>query len=362
MNQNQRFNHLIDMDDYSVSQWNAMVKLAEDIMRRPESYADKCRGKIMATLFYEPSTRTQMSFQTAMIRLGGSIIGFDNPGNSSVSKGENLKDTIKIVSNYADILVMRHNQEGSARAAALSADCPVINAGDGGHLHPTQTLTDLLTLKTELGRLDNLTVGLCGDLKYGRTVHSILKALSCYKNNRFILISTPSLALPQYIKDVLHARGCEFKEVSTIEEAIGECDMLYMTRIQQERFASREEYEKQKGVYILTREKMQLAKKDMIVMHPLPRVNEIEVEIDDDPRAAYFRQAKCGMYVRMALILTTLNNTITANPLLTGQVHRECRCTNPRCITQTEHYLPHSFRKYGDIMICEYCDERILLK
>ena len=224
------------MDDYSVSQWNAMVKLAEDIMRRPESYADKCRGKIMATLFYEPSTRTQMSFQTAMIRLGGSIIGFDNPGNSSVSKGENLKDTIKIVSNYADVLVMRHNQEGAARAAALSADCPVINAGDGGHLHPTQTLTDLLTLKTELGRLDNLTVGLCGDLKYGRTVHSILKALSCYKNNKFILISTPSLALPQYIKDVLHARGCEFKEAATIEEAIGECDMLYMTRIQQERF------------------------------------------------------------------------------------------------------------------------------
>ena len=224
------------------------------------------------------------------------------------------------------------------------------------------TLTDLLTLKTELGRLDNLTVGLCGDLKYGRTVHSILKALSCYKNNKFILISTPSLALPQYIKDVLHARGCEFKEAATIEEAIGECDMLYMTRIQQERFASQEEYEKQKGVYILTREKMQLAKKNMIVMHPLPRVNEIEVEIDDDPRAAYFRQAKCGMYVRMALILMTLNNTITANPLLTGQVHHECRCTNPRCITQTEHYLPHSFRKYGDIMICEYCDERILLK
>ena len=318
---NQRFNHLIDMDDYSVSQWNAMVKLAEDIMRRPESYADKCRGKIMATLFYEPSTRTQMSFQTAMIRLGGSIIGFDNPGNSSVSKGENLKDTIKIVSNYADVLVMRHNQEGAARAAALSADCPVINAGDGGHLHPTQTLTDLLTLKTELGRLDNLTVGLCGDLKYGRTVHSILKALSCYKNNKFILISTPSLALPQYIKDVLHARGCEFKEAATIEEAIGECDMLYMTRIQQERFASREEYEKQKGVYILTREKMQLAKKNMIVMHPLPRVNEIEVEIDDDPRAAYFRQAKCGMYVRMALILMTLNNTIAADPMLTGPVH-----------------------------------------
>lgn len=358
---NQRFNHLIDMDDYSVSQWNAMVKLAEDIMRRPESYADKCRGKIMATLFYEPSTRTQMSFQAAMIRLGGSVIGFDNPSNSSVSKGENLKDTIKIVSSYSDILVMRHNQEGSARAAALSAECPVINAGDGGHLHPTQTLTDLLTLKTELGRLDNLTVGLCGDLKYGRTVHSILKALSCYKNNKFILISTPSLALPQYIKDVLSARGCEFKEVATIEEALPELDMLYMTRIQQERFPTREEYEKQKGVYILTREKMQLAKKDMIVMHPLPRVNEIEVEIDDDPRAAYFRQARCGMYVRMALILTTLNSEIKANPLLVGTIHNNCRCSNPKCITQTETYLPRSFKKYGDMLICEYCDERTLM-
>lgn len=359
---NQKFNHLIDMDDYSVSQWNAMISLAQDIMARPESYSDKCRGKIMATLFYEPSTRTQMSFQTAMIRLGGSIIGFDNPGNSSVAKGENLKDTIKIVSSYSDILVMRHSQEGSARAAALSAECPVINAGDGGHLHPTQTLTDLLTLKTELGRLDNLTVGLCGDLKYGRTVHSILKALSCYKNNKFVLISTPALGLPVYIKDVLKARGCEFREVATIDEALPELDMLYMTRIQRERFDSEEEYQRQKGIYVLTKEKMQLAKKDMIVMHPLPRVNEIAVEVDDDPRAAYFRQAKCGMYVRMALILTTLNNQLTANPLLVGVTERDCRCTNPKCITRTEDYLPRSFRKYGDMMICEYCDERVLLK
>ena len=294
------------MDDYSVSQWNAMVKLAEDIMRRPESYADKCRGKIMATLFYEPSTRTQMSFQTAMIRLGGSIIGFDNPGNSSVSKGENLKDTIKIVSNYADVLVMRHNQEGAARAAALSADCPVINAGDGGHLHPTQTLTDLLTLKTELGRLDNLTVGLCGDLKYGRTVHSILKALSCYKNNKFILISTPSLALPQYIKDVLHARGCEFKEAATIEEAIGECDMLYMTRIQQERFFNEEEYLRLKGCYQLDEAMLRLAPADMPVLHPLPRIDEISTDVDNDPRAAYFDQVHNGVYIRMAIILALL--------------------------------------------------------
>ena len=300
------FNHLIDMDDYSVSQWNKIIELAEKIKANPEEYAEKCKGKIMATLFYEPSTRTQMSFQAAMIRLGGNIIGFDNPGNSSVSKGENLKDTIKIVSTYSDILVMRHNQEGSAKAAALCADCHVINAGDGGHLHPTQTLTDLLTLKSELGRLDNLTVGLCGDLKYGRTVHSLLKALSCYPNNKFVLISTPDLALPSYIKDVITSRRSSFVEVKTIDEVIGQLDMLYMTRIQRERFASEDEYQKQKGVYCLTKAKMDYARKDMIVMHPLPRVDEISVEVDSDPRAAYFKQAQYGVYVRMALILTLL--------------------------------------------------------
>lgn len=356
----QNFNHLIDMDDYTVSQWNAIVTLAQDIMRRPESYSDKCKGKIMATLFYEPSTRTQMSFQAAMIRLGGSIIGFDNPGNSSVAKGENLKDTIKIVSTYSDVVVMRHTQEGSAKAAALCADCPVINAGDGGHLHPTQTLTDLLTLKNELGRTDNLTVGLCGDLKYGRTVHSLLKALSCYPNNKFVLISTPSLALPSYIKEVLIQRGCDFCEVNTIDEKLPELDMLYMTRIQRERFDSAAEYEKQKDVYRLTAAKMQYARPDMIVMHPLPRVNEIDVEVDSDPRAAYFKQANYGMYVRMALILTTLNNTPQHKPLLTGVINNRLKCTNPKCVTKTETYLPASFRKYGDIHICEYCDERIL--
>ena len=359
---NKGYNHFIDMDDKSVSQWNSIVSLAQDIKLRPQSYSDKCKGKIMATLFYEPSTRTQMSFQAAMIRLGGSIIGFDNPGNSSVAKGENLKDTIKIVSGYSDILVMRHSQEGSAKAAAMNADCPVINAGDGGHLHPTQTLTDLLTLKLELGRLDNLTIGLCGDLKYGRTVHTLLKALSCYPSNRFILISDPSLALPSYIKDVLTARDCKFTEVSTIDEVMPQLDMLYMTRIQRERFPSEEEYEKQKDVYRLTKDKMQFAKKDMIVMHPLPRVNEIDVEVDDDPRAAYFRQATNGMYVRMALILNILNNTPKNKPLLMGSIHKEVRCTNPKCVTQTEKYLPHSFVSYGGILICEYCDERILLK
>lgn len=355
------YNHLIDMDDYSVSRWNSIIELAQDIKSHPESYADKCRGKIMATLFYEPSTRTQMSFQAAMIRLGGSIIGFDNPSNSSVAKGENLKDTIKIVSTYSDVLVMRHTQEGAARAASLCADCPVINAGDGGHLHPTQTLTDLLTLKTELGRLDGLTIGLCGDLKYGRTVHSLLKALSCYPNNKFILISTDNLALPSYIKEVLTARGCEYREVKTIDEVLPELDMLYMTRVQRERFASEEEYEKQKDVYRLTKDKMQFARKDMIVMHPLPRVNEIEVAVDDDPRAAYFRQANNGMYVRMALILLTLETQPLNRPLLKGVVHNNAKCPNKKCITQTELYLPKSFKKYGDMLICEYCDERTLI-
>ncbi len=355
------FNNLIDMDDYTVQQWTEIIELAERIKENPGFYTEACRGKIMATLFYEPSTRTQMSFQAAMLRLGGSLIGFDNPNNSSVAKGENLKDTIKIVSTYADILVMRHNQEGSAKAAALSADCPVINAGDGGHLHPTQTLTDLLTLKCELGRLDNLTVGFCGDLKYGRTVHSLVKALSCFPNNKFVLISTSDLALPSYIKDVLKGRGAEFTEVNTIDEAIKNLDMLYMTRIQRERFDSEDEYLKQRDVYRLTKAKMEYARRDMIVMHPLPRVNEIEVAVDDDPRAAYFRQANNGMYVRMALILYTFTKQPKVKPLLTGEIHNDVICTNPKCVTQTEKYLPHSYVNRGGILVCEYCDERILL-
>lgn len=355
------FNNLIDMDDYTVPQWNEIIELGEKIKAHPEEYGDACKGKIMATLFYEPSTRTQMSFQSAMLRLGGSLIGFDNPSNSSVAKGENLKDTIKIVSTYSDILVMRHTQEGSAKAAALCADCHVINAGDGGHLHPTQTLTDLLTLKCELGRLDNLTVGLCGDLKYGRTVHSLVKALSRFPNNKFVLISTPALALPGYIKDVIKGRGAEFTEVRTIDEAIKSLDMLYMTRIQRERFDSEDEYLKQRDVYCLTKAKMEYARRDMIVMHPLPRVNEIEVAVDDDPRAAYFRQANNGMYVRMALILYTLTKKPNIKPLLTGEIHNSVTCSNPKCITQTEKYLPKSYINHGDFLICEYCDERILL-
>lgn len=315
----------------------------------------------MATLFYEPSTRTQMSFQTAMLRLGGSIIGFDNPSNSSVAKGETLKDTTKIVSSYADILVMRNPLEGSAKAAAMSADCPVINAGDGGHLHPTQTLTDLLTLKCEKGRLDNLKVGLCGDLRYGRTVHSLLKALSKYHGNEFVLISTQELKLPSYIKDLLSARGCVFREVNSIEEAIDELDVLYMTRIQKERFASEQDYQRQKDVYVLDTEKMKKAKADMIVMHPLPRVDEISVDVDRDERAVYFKQAKNGVFVRMALVLCILEGELAGGELFSGKIDNSVKCTNPKCISNIEHYLPHSFHVSGDILECEYCDERILL-
>ena len=298
--------HLIDLNDYPVSWWKQVVDLGEQIKNHPEIYAGACSNKIMATLFYEPSTRTQMSFQTAMLRLGGRLIGFDNPANSSVSKGETLKDTTKIVSGYADILVMRHPVAGAAKAAALSADCPVINAGDSGHLHPTQTLTDLLTLKCEKGRLDHLTIGLCGDLINGRTVHSLLKAMSCFEGNRFILISTPELGLPSYVKDILNASNCEYEEISSLEEALPQLDVLYMTRIQKERFFNEEDYLRLKGCYELDEKLLQLAPPTMPVLHPLPRIDEIKPDVDNDPRAAYFDQVHNGVYIRMAIILALL--------------------------------------------------------
>lgn len=353
--------HLIDLNDYPVTWWNGLLTLAEDIMNRPFLYANSCNGKIMGTLFYEPSTRTQMSFQTAMLRLGGRIIGFDNPQTSSVSKGENLKDTTKVISNYSDVLVIRHPTVGAAKAAALTSDCPVINAGDGGHLHPTQTLTDLLTLKAEKKTLSGLTIGVCGDLLNGRTVHSLCKAMSCYENNHFIMISTKELRMPSYIKDTIRAHGGTFEETHSLEEAMPKLDVLYMTRIQRERFASPEEYEAQKDTYILTSQKMKSAKSDMIVMHPLPRVDEIAIAVDDDPRALYFKQARYGMYIRMSLILTMLQSTIKTE-LLSGQIHKGVRCKNPKCITNQEYYLPKSFTGKGTTLTCEYCDERLLLE
>ena len=353
--------NLIDLNDYPVSWWEKLLELGHKIKESPEKYGESCKGKIMGTLFYEPSTRTQMSFQTAMLRLGGTIIGFDNPATSSVAKGENIKDTTKIVSSYADILVMRHPVAGSVKAAALTTDCPVINAGDGGHLHPTQTLTDLLTLKEEKGRLDGLTIGFCGDLKNGRTVHSLIKAMSCFKNNKFVLISTKELALPAYVKDVLSASGLEYEEIFDLEDAVGKLDVLYMTRIQSERFSSKEEYEKQKGNYILDAAKLAKSKSDLIVLHPLPRVDEIAVEVDDDPKAMYFKQAKYGMYIRMALIYTILKDNDSPAPLITGNLHPHVSCSNANCITHKEDYLPHYFRGEGDTLECEYCDERTLV-
>lgn len=353
--------HLIDLNDFPVKFWNELLNLGTDIYKNPEKYSKACQGKIMATLFYEPSTRTQMSFQAAMLRLGGSLIGFDNPSTSSVSKGESLSDTTRIVSGYADVLVIRHPQPGAAKAAALTADCPVINAGDGGHLHPTQTLTDLLTLKLEKGTLENLNIGLCGDLKNGRTVHSLVKAMSCYKNNTFTFISTNELKMPQYIKDILSVHGVSYKEVHSLEEVIGELDVLYMTRIQRERFKSDEEYFAQKDTYVLDTAKLSLSKPDLKVLHPLPRVDEISTDVDKNEKAVYFKQAKYGMYIRMALIMTLLKNEDRSISLLSGKEYPGVSCSNENCITNSEGYLPKSFVGIGDNVECEFCNERTLL-
>ena len=299
--------HLIDLSDLSVAEWEEITALASDIRRHMDDYYGVCRGKILATLFYEPSTRTQMSFQTAMLRLGGRIIGFDNPGNSSVAKGETIKDTVRVVSGYSDIIAMRHPTAGAALAAALYSRVPVINAGDGGHLHPTQTLTDLTTLRNEKGTFSGLCIGLCGDLKFGRTVHSLIKTMARCNNIRFVLISPEELRVPDYIiKDVLEANGIEYRETRSLEESMPELDILYMTRVQKERFFNEEDYIRLKNSYILTSEKMALAKPEMAVLHPLPRVNEIALDVDNDPRAAYFEQVQNGVYIRMALIMTLL--------------------------------------------------------
>ncbi|SFB04881.1 aspartate carbamoyltransferase [Clostridium frigidicarnis] len=295
--------HLIDPRDFSKEELDEILNLAQEISLNPKNFSNLCNGKILATLFYEPSTRTRLSFEAAMIRLGGNVIGFSEPGSSSVTKGESIADTVRTVSCYADVIAMRHPLEGSAKIASLYSEIPIINAGDGGHQHPTQTLTDLLTIKTLKGNLNNHVIGLCGDLKYGRTVHSLIKAMSRYENIKFILISPKELSIPEYIKkEVLDKNNIPYDEVKSLEEAMDKIDILYMTRIQRERFDNQEEYERLKNSYILDSEKMNMGKKDMIVMHPLPRVNEIAYEVDKDNRACYFKQAKFGMYVRMALI------------------------------------------------------------
>ena len=353
--------HLIDLESLTTEELMEIIRLANAIKENPKEYSEACRGKILATLFYEPSTRTQMSFKTAMLRLGGSVIGFDNPQNSSVSKGESLKDTITVVGGYADIIAIRHSMEGTAKAASLYSAAPVINAGDGGHLHPTQTLTDVVTLYNEKGTLDGMTIGLCGDLKNGRTVHSLIKTMSHFKGNRFVLISTPELMVPQYVKDVMNASGCRYSEVNSLSEALPMLDVLYMTRIQRERFRSFDEYEKQKGVFVLDREKLKLAKNDLKILHPLPRVDEIAEDVDYDSRAKYFIQTVYGMYARMALISTMLK-TDDRIPMPRQFDTHNIRCTNPNCITYTEEYLPKLFRPLGgDMLLCKYCDARNLI-
>lgn len=300
--------HLLSPLDLSVTELEDLLNLARDISKDPKKYSHVCDGKKLATLFYEPSTRTRLSFEAAMLNLGGSVLGFSSANSSSASKGESVADTIRVISCYADICAMRHPKEGAPMVAASKSSIPVINAGDGGHQHPTQTLTDLMTIRELRGSLDNFTIGLCGDLKFGRTVHSLINSLVRYKNVKFVLISPKELRIPDYIRDdVLKANHAEFIEMENLEDAMPELNILYMTRVQRERFFSEDEYLRMKDFYILDKSKMALAKEDMYVLHPLPRVNEISVDIDDDPRAAYFKQVQFGVYVRMALIMTLLS-------------------------------------------------------
>ena len=299
--------HFLNPLDLSTEEFDALMDLADDIRRHPDKYAHACAGKKLATLFYEPSTRTRLSHEAAMLNLGGSVLGFSSADSSSAAKGETVADTIRVVSCFADICAMRHPKEGAATVASMYSSIPIINAGDGGHQHPTQTATDLLTIRSLKGHLDHLTVGLCGDLKFGRTVHSLIGALSRYAGIRFVLISPEELRIPDYVRqDILEKNHIPYQEVIRLEDALPDLDVLYMTRVQKERFFNEEDYVRMKDFYILDREKMKLAPQDMIVLHPLPRVNEIAAEVDDDPRAAYFKQVQYGVYVRMALILTLL--------------------------------------------------------
>lgn len=298
--------HLMNPMDFSVEELNRLFDLARDIELHPEAYSHKCEGKKLATCFYEPSTRTRLSFETAMLNLGGSVIGFSDAASSSASKGESVSDTIRVISCFADICAMRHPKEGAPMVAASRSSIPVINAGDGGHQHPTQTLTDLLTIRALKGRLDHFTIGLCGDLKFGRTVHSLVNALARYADIHFIFISPEELRIPGYLREKLQENNLSFEEEIRLEDVLPKLDLLYMTRVQRERFFNEEDYVRLKDFYILNKEKMELAKEDMLVLHPLPRVNEISVEVDDDPRAVYFKQVQYGVYVRMALILTLL--------------------------------------------------------
>lgn len=356
--------HLIDPNDLTVAETEEIIALAEDIIAHRERYADACRGRKLATLFYEPSTRTRLSFTSAMLELGGTVIGFSDAASSSVTKGETVADTVRVVRCFADIIAMRHFKEGAPLVASHYAGIPVINAGDGSHSHPTQTLTDLLTIKREKGRLDHLTVGFCGDLKFGRTVHSLLRALSRHEGIRVVLIAPEELRLPDYmLQELCGDAGLEYREVRTMEEAMPELDVLYMTRVQKERFLNEEEFDRVKDCFVLDQEKMRAASREMIVLHPLPRVNEIARAVDNDPRAAYFRQVENGKFVRMALICTLLrwadgNRPYERTPVLDeGLVAGGAVCPNRRCISATEDVDP-LFRRAGDGLRCAYCETK----
>ena len=352
-----KLRNLIDIEELTLEEWNEIYALASQIIAHPRDFSDALHGSVMASLFFEPSTRTNFSFQTAMLRLGGTVFGFADPKSSSTAKGETLKDTIKMVSGYADVIVMRSPMEGAARAASLYADVPLVNAGDGGHMHPTQTLADLTTIAALRGEIRDLNIGLCGDLKYGRTVHSMIKAMAKFPNIRFTLIAPRDLAIPGYMIDFMKAHQMKFIEVTNLEATMPQLDVLYMTRIQRERFTDPLEYDRLKGVYILTRDKLRNAKKDLLVMHPLPRVDEIAQDVDEDPRAVYFDQARYGMYARMALLMKLVEQgrkrpapqEIGSRPI----------CRNKNCITQTELYLPNLTRDVGGKCCCAFCDKEI---
>ena len=346
--------NLIDILDFSTEEIDELCSVADDIIAAPEKYAECCRGKILGALFFEPSTRTRLSFTSAMMSLGGNVLGFSSAGNSSISKGETVSDTIRMVSAYSDIITMRHPKEGAPIVASSVANVPIINAGDGGHFHPTQTLTDLFTVKRRFGRLNNLSVGICGDLKYGRTVHSLIAAMSRYEGIDFVLISPDELKLPAYVKDTyLKSSGCKYTECESLEDAIPSLDILYMTRIQEERFSNADDYERLKNSYILEKEKLVHAKESLAIMHPLPRVNEISTNVDDDARALYFEQAANGRYIRMALILKLLAEKKSEPTKLEGEPNPELICKNPLCISRAERGIKKLFAGKR----CIYCDQ-----
>jgi len=349
--------HFVSIEDVTPEWFMDLHSVCRDMIQYPERYVDACRGQVMASLFFEPSTRTNFSFQTAMMRLGGSVFGFSDPSGTAVAKGESLADTIRMVSAYADAVVMRSPLEGAAAAGALYSEVPLINAGDGGHMHPTQTLTDLTTICEKRGKVGDITVGLCGDLKNGRTVHSLALALARFPNVQFKFIAPREMAMPGYVLETLRERGQRYIEVTNLESSIPQLDVLYMTRIQKERFTDPLEYERNKGLYILTRRKLDRAKENLLIMHPLPRVDEISRDVDGDPRAVYFDQARYGMFIRMALLyrlIRTPRQAASAVYDLTPRV-----CGNDRCITKTEEYLPNLTKGRNGETVCTYCDKVI---